>query len=441
MFSISGLFLRRFVGETPAAWLALLAVLSTAITAYAVRSERPQPAALLPLVALTVTGGIATVFGIDPLTGVIYLALWGSMVLIWWQATLMPTRIMERATFAVLAAFALMGLYEVLLWALLYGAGRGGVLLRPMVSFPSPNHLGAALIAGMALALKQKRWGWLALAAITLALTGSRGAMIGVMAGAAVYAIWRFVGAGADVVHPTRPALNVGETRKGGSQTRPYKILLIGGAAVLLIGITLFVIQLSDATHAPANFRVDLWQAAIRTFAEHPITGIGLENYKFGFLEHAELTHERIHEQAHSVPLQIAAEQGVIGLAALILLVITSIRALLSLHRSGDRDRLVVASAFFAAMAVQGIFDHVYEAVINALVVMLTAWAIMRGSAPLSPAQRVGEGLGVRGIAAAVVVIFIAAWGMASITPVWPHVLMPFAAGILYLTLRERSLT
>ena len=70
------------------------------------------------------------------------------------------------------------------------------------------------------------------------------------------------------------------------------------------------------------NGRADLWQVAWRVSRDHPLGGIGLNNFRLesgayvrepGRLEHVELISERPHV-VHNAYLQLLAEEGVVGL-------------------------------------------------------------------------------------------------------------------------------
>jgi O-antigen ligase len=90
------------------------------------------------------------------------------------------------------------------------------------------------------------------------------------------------------------------------------------------------------------NGREDLWRVAGRIFEDHPVAGVGLDNFQLrsagyvrepGSLNFVDLIAERPHD-VHNTYLQILAENGVVGLALLAAFVVT---ALASAQRAARR--------------------------------------------------------------------------------------------------------
>lgn len=83
------------------------------------------------------------------------------------------------------------------------------------------------------------------------------------------------------------------------------------------------------------NGRADLWQVAWRMSLDHPLGGIGLNNFRLessayvrepGGLEHVELITERPHV-VHNAYLQLLAEEGVVGLGLFLALALGCLAA------------------------------------------------------------------------------------------------------------------
>jgi O-antigen ligase len=293
--------------------------------------------ALAPLVGLTVAAAISVWFAQDRFSAARELAWWGATVLAWWSATHLPARFVERALLWLLAALAALGVLESLgTWIL------DGTVVRAGSLVGNSNLLAVFMLCGIALAAHGRRWGGLALFMIAFSLTGSRAALLGMIAGAA-YLIWN------------RPAL-------------PKRALLIVGLALGLLPLA--AIQLAAPTHAPLALRVDLWRVALRVFADDPVTGIGIGGYNAGFLQYARMTHAVSHFHAHNVVLQVMAETGLIGLAALIWLLAVMVRG----ASSGVSPRIAVA--LLIALLVEGLSDYVYWFYPLALTIMLTGWLL-----------------------------------------------------------------
>lgn len=128
-------------------------------------------------------------------------------------------------------------------------------------------------------------WGtYIGLGAAALILSGSRGAWIGM--GAAV----AFIGWALFFQH-----VHVG------------RAALIGAVVVVAAGAVLITLR-GDAG------RLNIYEAAAAAFLQNPLTGGGL--FSFKFWEPIGDNLFRLHIQAHNLPLHIATELGLIGLAA-----------------------------------------------------------------------------------------------------------------------------
>ena len=113
--------------------------------------------------------------------------------------------------------------------------------------------------------------------------------------------------------------------------------------------------------------RLDFWDAALSMFQAHPVLGVGLNSFDVAyvgldttgrsFLPGSGLAAP---ESAHNLYLNTLAEQGLVGIAALLLLVLASGRMILTLRRSADsRIRSFGLGLLGAgiAMLVSNLFD------------------------------------------------------------------------------------
>lgn len=189
-------------------------------------------------------------------------------------------------------------------------ANMGG---RAFANFAGANSFAGflALIAPIAFGLfiyekniKLRIWLGLALAALSAALyfTFSKGALLAIAAAAVVFIIGR---------------LRKSSRAKG---------LLIGSLAAVLVGVPLYIFwrfYRGDIGAAVANTegRVELWRAAWHILERHPRLGIGPGAFA------TELTHYQIGSVfspfAHNTYLQMAAETGVVGLIALVVVIVS----------------------------------------------------------------------------------------------------------------------
>lgn len=112
---------------------------------------------------------------------------------------------------------------------------------------------------------------------------------------------------------------------------RKYKKALAAGIVVfaLLIGIAgqhgglqERVHTLGDASFQSNSERLLMWQSAWAMFLDHPLVGVGAQNYEYQYQNHyiSPLAKERGQMHAHSNIFQILAEQGVVGFSAFCLL-------------------------------------------------------------------------------------------------------------------------
>ena len=95
------------------------------------------------------------------------------------------------------------------------------------------------------------------------------------------------------------------------------------------------------------NGRADLWQVAWRVSRDHPLAGIGLNNFRLesgayvrepGTLEHVELISERPHV-VHNAYLQLLAEEGIVGLSLFLAVALGCLTAACRAARRFDVSR------------------------------------------------------------------------------------------------------
>jgi len=105
--------------------------------------------------------------------------------------------------------------------------------------------------------------------------------------------------------------------------------------------------------------RSDLWSSAADAFAEHPLAGIGAGSFEFWATRDENVT--QIARDAHSLPLETAAELGLIGVLLLLALLwalgVASWRAGVRLRERPDIAPRGVLLAFFGVTLVQASVD------------------------------------------------------------------------------------
>lgn len=121
-----------------------------------------------------------------------------------------------------------------------------------------------------------------------------------------------------------------------------------------------------SAGGADPRFRV--WSVTPEIIGDHPIFGVGENGFpdvarRYGLLLDSSSS---TYEHAHNIALTIAAELGVVGLAALTWLVLALVQTLIRAYRRNVAERgLVLAiAAAFTALALQGAVDYTLRSAI-----------------------------------------------------------------------------
>ena len=171
-----------------------------------------------------------------------------------------------------------------------------------------------------------------------LVITSTRGALIGVIAGAIVIAVLWLRRTGA-----TRTAL--ARVGLGG--------LALTAALVLAALTTPLGERLVALTDDPnVQGRVFIYAAAAQIFVDHPLVGVGFENFAVAYprYEDAEgIKNNRTQTSAHNWILHIAATTGVAGLAATAALLIAFALHVWKRARDDDATALLASGGALAA--------------------------------------------------------------------------------------------
>jgi O-antigen ligase len=134
--------------------------------------------------------------------------------------------------------------------------------------------------------------------------------------------------------------------------------LLLSGAA-LVVGVAFVAIapgavhlELGNSKSADkaTSGRYDLIQGGVDLFQEEPIAGKGSGSFARDYRRAKHVSAERASSASHTIPVTVAAEQGAIGLAAYLALLIAGFLRLFRGAR-GVPERAAVAAAFTALVA------------------------------------------------------------------------------------------
>jgi O-antigen ligase len=134
--------------------------------------------------------------------------------------------------------------------------------------------------------------------------------------------------------------------------------LVLSGAA-LVVGVA-FVALAPGAVHLElgnsksadkaTSGRYDLIKGGVKLFTDAPLAGQGAGSFAREYRRAEHVSPERAASASHTIPITVAAEQGAIGLAAYLLLMVAAFARLL--HRArGAPERAAVAAAFIALVA------------------------------------------------------------------------------------------
>ncbi len=160
----------------------------------------------------------------------------------------------------------------------------------------------------------------------------SQSSLVALLLGLAVLAAWRW---------DLRRTLYV----SGG-------LVALGGAILLLAPASLhFGLKGSKGSASNATSgRATLITGGLELFAERPLEGYGSGSFEKQFKAHSSLaraTAQNATSASHTIPVTVAAEQGVIGLAVYVALLVTSFLALFT-GAGRSPPRIAIAAAFAA---------------------------------------------------------------------------------------------
>lgn len=177
------------------------------------------------------------------------------------------------------------------------------------------------------------------------------------------------------------------------AQGRERMRFLIVGGVVSVVGIGLMIlagliaVKVSSSSIRASDQRGVMYQTALNLFGEKPITGYGLFTFGRGQIRYDSMPPRQVHSHAHSLPLTIAAELGLIGLAALALTALVIARASWlnwrALKDARARWMLIGGVSALAGMGVHHLLDFTaLTAAIALMAVLLAASVTVPANAP-----------------------------------------------------------
>jgi len=401
--TLNGLVLYRAVNVS----LGLLALIGAVWLGWSWRSR--QPIAFSPVTAAygayIAACAAATAFSLDPRRSLNALCLTVLYALVWvlvsdlickgWPAELF-TRVMTVVGTLVIA----LALWQTARYALDWWAISGGEpWLPPVVLRPNPllshanmvaaflNLLWPIVLVGL---LTSASWPrrlvaglWVLSAWAVVLLTSSRGAWLG-----------------AAVALPLTTALWWLAQRRDPSRPMRFPRLRLSrrwwaAAAVALLLLTAMALAaarlLQNPTHGVGfGARQPLWTAAWRMFLAHPIVGLGPDTYATAYMENRSIPPYSLYIHAHSKPLHVLAESGLLGVLSGGALLVAVAWAGWQHWRSATASmRCLLAGIVggLSTLAVHCLFDTPTEVPVNVLMFSVLA-AILATRLPCPAQQR-----------------------------------------------------
>ncbi len=319
--------------------------------------------------------------------GLWYMGLYAGLWIV--LADLLSNRALARE--AITAAMLIAGLLVLLFGYMQFFNAQGIALaeIRPGSTLGNPNALGAFLTMLLPFAAVQAYQassrlvrvgmaGYLLLALGLLGLSFSRAGWIGGAAAGLTVAL---------LVLGDRGLLSRQGWRtwwtglSGRGRTSVMVVLGLAMLAGVVMGV-LLVYSLSLRGRS-LIFRTYLWDAAWQLFTAKPLTGHGFFTFGYHVFLFEGVPPAQPQSHAHSIPLTVLAEMGLIGAAALVVSVGVALRQIRRNWRdlSADRSTLIAGMAALAGFGAQHLMDT------PAMMPAIALTAIMMLALCLTPAQ------------------------------------------------------
>ena len=282
---------------------------------------------------------------------------------------------------------------------------------RPDGNLGNANLLGALIAMALPLAVARGRRGdrftvawWLGAAVLAagVVVTTSRSGGLGALAGVMALVVFSLRGRAA----------------------------LVGGlVAIGVIGAALAAIVLSPLQFLnnddPSRLRIHLWEDGLRMIAARPLTGWGQDatGLAFGRFLSGDWSSGITFDRIHSGPLDVAATQGILGLAALGLILAILFRGAWRARFASDAGPLAAACVGYTVWV---IFNFDWAPATGAFWLLAgTAWSAVRSSEveqagpPADPAPATGPPLWRSGAATALALLAIGLGALPLLADVW----------------------
>lgn len=223
--------------------------------------------------------------------------------------------------------------------------------------------------------------------AIALVMTGSRAAMLSLVA-QIVFVVIVSAGAGGDKDSANRGGGGSGIGFGVGWLKRAGLVVIL--LVALLIGVQVFggedsLFRVIDSVNSadPTNGRTHFWATTLKMIRDHPVLGVGLGAYSLAYTRYDTQGGAMRLEHAHNDYLQLLADTGFIGGALGLLFFVVLFRKAWRASSSADRFRRGVGLGAFAgciAVLVHSFFEFALHTTANALLFLVVVALATLGS-------------------------------------------------------------
>jgi O-antigen ligase len=183
---------------------------------------------------------------------------------------------------------------------------------------------------------------------------------------------------------------------------KAWPVLAVAGfAAAVAVAVVLLAPEAMNidtdserAIDRATSGRLDLIGGGLRMVEDRPVFGFGSGAFAERYREREDVSNEQVAAASHTIPLTVAAEQGVIGLAAYLALVAIALALLFGgLRRAlaADRQWPGVAAVTRAALAAAYCALILHTLVYAAFLEDPLAWVLLAIACGLRPGARVPE--------------------------------------------------
>ena len=250
------------------------------------------------------------------------------------------------------------------------GPGLRNALLK-FAAVATPVTAFGIMVVAVLMSWSRGAWVGLAAAVLTITVGRSRRALVGSVAVALLLAYILLIG--------------------GATYLPPALVQRVSDFFPYVSGIDVRTVQVTDANYALVE-RMAHWEAAVSMLADHPWIGVGIGNYASAYPHYAIGRWRDPLGHAHNYYLNIAAEAGIIGLAAYLALVVACLVHAWSVVKRTQGPWRAVALGVLGVLvhlSVHNLFDNLYVHSMNIqLGLVLGLLAVAESSANGAPAHR-----------------------------------------------------